>query len=440
MVKNFRKSFLFVFLLVLSLTLLAGCTPSNQVDPNAITEEKLEALVFEDGVFEYDGKEKKLYVENIYEEQGVTVAYTNNNNVMPGTYTVNAVIKYENFRVTKSATITINKGTSVLEAETEQTVYVTDKNFKVVYKLSNNRQKVQMFNEQGEKVELTDLAQVGVYKLELYAPENNYFKESNHVKVTFNVVKSIFDVQFNSKEVEADGQEHKIELEGTLPAGYTVEYTDNKGTEDGTYYAVAAIKDANGDVVEKHNAVLKIENKENEAFNQYLDEFFVEYLEDDQLSVNIFCEDPSKFGLEHYDAEWYTYETFGDDAIEQDLETFKELLAELEEFKDQPLSDVQEYAYRTIEKFLNYYITFYSVEDAFFTQNLYVDQFGGYVADFGTYMEAYSLRSELEVQDVVKFIESTKTAFPSYLDFLNDKADDRYWYLLEAMKNNVTFE
>ena len=35
----------------------------------------------------------------------------------------------------------------------------------------------------------------------------------------------------------------------------------------------------------------------------------------------------------------------------------------------------------------------------------YVDQFGGYVADFGTYMEAYSLRSEQEVKDIVSYVE-----------------------------------
>ena len=45
---------------------------------------------------------------------------------------------------------------------------------------------------------------------------------------------------------------------------------------------------------------------------------------------------------------------------------------------------------------------------------LYVDSFGGYVADFGTYMEAYSLRGEQEVKDVISYIESTKTALVSF--------------------------
>ena len=102
------------------------------------------------------------------------------------------------------------------------------------------------------------------------------------------------------------------------------------------------------------------------------------------------------------------------------------MLAELEAFKDADLNDLQESAYKTIESFLNYYVEYYSIEDYFFSQILYVDQFGGYVADFGTYMEAYSLRSEVEVQDIVKYLESTKTAFPSYLDFIKDKTEKGY--------------
>ena len=41
-------------------------------------------------------------------------------------------------------------------------------------------------------------------------------------------------------------------------------------------------------------------------------------------------------------------------------------------------------------------------------------------------MEAYSLRTELEVQDVIDYIDSTKTAFPSYLDFLSEKTKRGY--------------
>lgn len=426
MQKSIKKIFSLIFVIVFSMMLLVACTEDKPKEDEGITIEKLEALVFADATFEYDGTEKKLAVENLYEDQGVEVSYRNNKNTKPGTYTVTATITYEDIKVTKKAKITITKASSVLEAESMQTIYLTDKEFKLNYKLNNDKQTVSIFDKEGNKVTMSSLTKVGVYNLVIYAPESDYYQESNHVDVTFNVIKSKFDIKFDSKEVAANGSEQVLEIEGTLPDGYTVEYSNNKGTEDGSYYAVAVIKDASGAEVEKHNAVLKIENPENEEFKKYLDEFFVEYLEEDQLSVNIFCEDPSKFGLEHYDAEWYTYEEFGDDAIEHDLNLFKDMLAELEEFKEADLNDLQESAYKTIEGFLSYYVDYYSMEDSFFSQILYVDQFGGYVADFGTYMEAYSLRSELEVQDVVKYIQSTKTAFPSYLDFIAEKTERGY--------------
>ena len=422
MEKSIKRIFSLV-LIIVSALLLVACQPS---EPKEITEKVLESLVFEDATYEYDGKEKQLEVVNPYEERGVTVTYRNNRNSRPGTYTVSAIIKYEELSVTKKAKLTITKAVSILEAETTQTLYVTDENFDVVYKLNNTSQKVLIKDTAGNDVNVANLINVGVYNLELYAPENDLYFESNHISVTLNVIKSKYDIKFNSKEVIADGNEHKVELEGTLPEGLTVEYQNNKGTVDGTYYAVASIKDNTGAVVEEHYAVLKIENPENEEFQKYLDEFFVSYLEEDQLSVNIFCEDPSKFGLAHYEAEWYTYETIGDDEIEHDLNLFKDMLVELEEFKDAELNDLQESAYKTVEAFLNYYVDYYSIEDSFFSQILYVDQFGGYVADFGTYMEAYSLRSELEVQDIVKYIESTKEAFPSYLEFLKDKTERGY--------------
>ncbi len=427
MKRTFQK-FLSVFLIVIiSMFMLVACekTP-DKPDEDAITEEKLQALVFNDATFEYDGEPKSIFVENIYEDKGVTVSYINNSNKKPGTFTVTATIKYESIKVTKKAKVTITKASSVLEADAIQTVYLTDSNFSLKYKLNNDKQEVNMYDENGKVVYIDDLTYVGVHNLELYAKENDFYKESNHVKVTFNVIKSKFDIKFDSKEVIADGTEKTLEITGELPAEFTVEYQNNKGIEDGLYFAVATIKNAAGEVVETHNAVLKIENPENEEFKKYLDEFFVSYLEEDQLSVNIFCEDPEKFGLKHYDAAWYTYDSFDDSAIEHDLNLFKDMLTELEGFKDAELNDLQESAYKTIESFLDYYIEFYGIEDAFYTSILYVDQFGGYVADFGTYMEAYSLRSELEVQDVVKYIESTKTAFPSYLEFVAAKADRGY--------------
>lgn len=430
MLKQINKTLKLCLLIIFAGIILASCemtTPDPGQDPVEITEQDLENLLFEDATVEYTGEPQSIYVDNIYEEQGVTVRYLNNNNTDPGTYKVSAIISYNAISVMKSANITIDKKTSTMEAPEVQTLNISTDVFVLEFGVDNGlNNNLKIVDETGELISINQLKKPGVYNVELYVAGNYYYKDSNRVKVTVNVIESAFEIEFESKKIIADGETHKVELEGTLPEGYTVEYSNNEGSVDGTYLAVATIYNEKSEVVEKHQAALIIDNPENAEFQEYLDEFFVEYLEGDQLSVNIFCEHPENFGLERYDATWYTYESFDDSAIEHDLQLFKDMLVELEQFKDAPLNDLQETAYETVRKFIQYYIDFYSIEDSFYTKVIYVDQFGGYVADFGTYMEAYSLRSELDIRDIVSYIESTKTAFPSYLDFLQVKVDKGY--------------
>ena len=209
MSKTFKKWLSVILIAITAIFILAACGNKIPDDSDTITLEKLEALVFNDATFEYDGEVKSIYVENIYEEQGVTVSYRNNSNTKPGSYTVTATIKYDALSVTKKAKITITKASSILEAESMQTVYLTDKEFAIAYKLNNDKQEVLIVNKEGKKVNISALTKEGVYELELYAAENEYFAESNHVKVTFNVIKSQFDIRFDSKEVEANGNEQK---------------------------------------------------------------------------------------------------------------------------------------------------------------------------------------------------------------------------------------
>ncbi len=418
MKKIINKILMLVILLTCSSIMLTGCFAN-------ITEETLQNLAFEDATFDYDGEEHNIYVDNKYGNKGVKVTYKNNNKLLPGEYIVMATIEYKDIKVEKQATMIIKGKDSVLEA-TEELTFYTNSEVVLDYELSNNVQKVKIVDEKGQEVDVKTLVKPGTYVVELFAGASGVYSESNHVFVTINIVKSMYDVKFESKEVLADGNEHTLEMTGNLPNGFSVEYENNKGTESGTYFARAYLKDANGMVVETHQAVLKIENPENEEFAQYLDKFFVTYLEDDQLSVNIFCENPADFGLEHYEAVWYAYEPLEDTEIEEDKAYFMELLEELQEYEEAFLSDYQQIAYNNIEAFLEYYIALYNIEDSSFMNITYVDQFGGYVADFGTYMESYSLRTEQEVKDLVSYIKSTKEAFPSYLLFVQTKLDKGY--------------
>lgn len=424
------KYLLLMLLLVFSLGLFTACNNENNtenVDSGEITKEVLEELKFENATFEYDGEEHSIYVENIPE--GVSVTYRNNGKKNPGEYTVTAVITYEDLFVKKTAKIIINYKESVLTADSEQVLFLYgNPTLMPSYSLNNKEQQVKtVIYKDGVEIDLAEMINPGTYEVEIIALASSKYKESR-VKVKVVVTNSILGLSFASQDVVYDGNEHVIRLDGEdkLDPSYSVEYSNNVGTEPGTYYALANVKDSDGNVVETHAAVLNIYNEDNPEFKEFLDMFFVEYLEGDQLSVNIFCENPSDFGLEHYDAEWYTYESSTEEEMAEYVEYITELYTELQSFADAKLSKLQEVAYRKVESFLVENIESYKIEDIEYLNLRYIDSFGGYVADFLTYMEAYSLRSEAEVQDIVKYIQSTKTAFPSYLTYAKDRADHGY--------------
>lgn len=419
-----KKIFLSIFLVLLLFVSALGvvsCGDNGNEGP-VITQEELEGLVFNDITVPYTGEKYSIFLEEVPE--GVEVLYVDNEVSMPGKHTVTAIIRYNGIRITKTAVITIEKSESVLTAPAEQDVILYGGKITPKYEVSTTGQSIAMnYFKDGVKVSKNEIFQEGSYEVEIYARENSYYKESNHVTIKLNVVQSQFGLGFESQEIIYDGTEKEIKLSGEVPSGYTVEYSNNKGTEVGTYYALANVKDSSGNVVETHAAYLDIVYAENPEFAEFLDEFFVEYLEGDQLSVNIFCENPSDFGLQHYEASWYEYGGYDPEDLAESIEYFELLMAELTAFKDANLSVLQQSAYETVYEFLEYYLNYFKIPNAEFMEIVYVDSFGGYVADFGTYMEAYSLRSEQEVKDIVSYVQSTKTAFPSYLEFITDKEE-----------------
>ena len=421
------KYLLMVILLAFSTVTISACNDDEaKQDEGTITLEKLQALVFEDKTFVYNGEKHEIFVENV--PDGVTVKYNNNGKVNPGEYTVTATIMYEKLFVKKTAKIIIEYMESVITAESNQTLFVYGHAIPLpVYSLNNTEQEVlYTVYKDGKEVAMEELANPGVYDVEIKALQSKKYKESK-VTVELTLVESMFGLSFSSQSVEFDGTEHKIELDGTVPAGYSVTYTGNFGTEAGKYFAKAEVKDSNDNVVETHGAVLEIYNPDNAAFNEYLDMFFYEYLEGDQLSVNIFLENPVNFGFEErFDAVWYTYEPTSDEEMTEYLDYINDLYNQLVAFKNEKLSTLQFVVYRKVEDFLLETIETYKIEDIEYLNLRYVDSFGGYVADFSTYIEAYSLRSELEVKDVVDYIKSTKTAFPSYLDYVQARMENGY--------------
>ena len=405
--------------------------PTPQPTPTpapVITKEMLEAAIFEGDQVDYDGEVHSLEVTNV--PDGVEVTYKNNDKVNPGNYYVSATLTYGDITVTKTAYLKINQLTPELTAEAEQTVLLYGGNVYPKYEINNTEQTV-VFTvyKDGKEVSEKSLFTEGEYTVEIIAKKSKFYVEDS-ITVNVTVVSSLFGLNFEDRTFEWDGTEKTILLnsEENVPSDYEVVYENNVGTDAGVYYAYAYVKDPEGNVVETQAATLNIVHPTNEEFETYLDGFFYEYLEDDLLSINIFCENPSKWGFDiaNYEASWYSYEPTTEEDFIEGKKYFNDLYTELKAFENAPLSPLQQVAYNKVEDFLLENIALYEIEDIEFMRIVYVDSFGGYVADFATYMEAYSYRSEEDVLDIIEFINSTETAFPSYLGFVADKAEHGY--------------
>lgn len=251
---------------------------------------------------------------------------------------------------------------------------------------------------------------------------------------------SKYGISFSDTVYQKDGFSKELIITGDLPKGFRVEYDNNKGTEVGDYYATCRIYNENNKLEETHHATLIIENNDNFSFNLFLDQFLTWYLGEDQFASNIFFESPAEFNLEHYDAKWYTYEEeYTSEKLEYYKDAFDEMLTNLHEYGKKDLSPNQRIAYNKLVRFFKYYKEFYSIPDSPYLNNTYIDQFGGYVSSFISSIEAYNIRSEQDIIDMIDLVNSTKTAFPSYLKFVKDKFDKGYGYSDYTLNEMISY-
>lgn len=203
-------------------------------------------------------------------------------------------------------------------------------------------------------------------------------------------------------------------------------------------------------IMEKNNKFLKVLSllavltplaltgckSQTEKFEEYCDDVLVAYLGGDQLAINLFFKDAAAYGFDHYDADWYTYEKTQPGEMEGIINENKRLLKELDKFKYDELTELQQVTYNQMKSMFEGNIKQYSIPDFEYMNLYYIDQFGGYVANVASYMETYNLRNEQDVKDLIHCVKSTEEAFKSYLEFAQDKVDHGYPYndfTLESM-------
>ncbi|MGM9857811.1 MAG: DUF885 family protein [Bacilli bacterium] len=390
----------------------------NTDDSNDINVIKA-SIVMNDLTVDYDGEVHSITVQNLPE--GATVTYTNNDKVNPGAYTVEAHITLADGTVfTKSATLFIKKNASVLTADPVQ-VATTYGGAIPAYTLNNDSQ----------EVVVTPIYRAGKYQVELYAEANAFYKESNHVIVDFTVVDgNPLGVSFKSEKFTYDGTAKTLEASG-VPDGYTVEYVNNTGTNKGKYNAVCKVYDSGHNLALSLNAILEIDVSPNAAFETFLDTFFVDYLGTDYLAWNIFTINPENFDLIRDvtdEATWYTYESITEQDLLDAYNEMSDYRTQLTTFSTDTLSDDQLISYDRLLEFFDSYVEYYDPANGYSPLMLvnYIDQFGGYPADFGTYAEAYEFRTEQDIKDLLSYIKSLPSAFASYVTYGQDRITAGY--------------
>lgn len=410
-----KRGLLFLMLAFSNVLILSSCGEGSSSESIFNAED----LVFEDKVVTYDGSTHSLEIENLPE--GAQVTYSGNNQVEPGQYSITARVKLPGqSAVYLEALLTIEKKESVLTAETVQQAYAY-LGAKPVFSLNNNEQ----------EVEVSTYYRAGKYQVDLYAKETEYYKESNHVIVEFEVLKgNDLGVSFDSVKEMYDGTQKQI-LASNIPEGYTVTYENNSATKQGKYNAACKVFDPSGTQVLTLNALLEIDNTDNEEFNEYLDELFVDYIGDDYFSWNLFMEHPENFGFirdENDKAQWYTYETIVGYDKNEYFENNKLALAELQEFKEKDLSFNQMISYKRAEEFIQQYVDTYDPSKPYddLMGQIYIDSNGGYPAVVAQQFEAMAFRNEQDVKDILDYLESLPAAFESYLVYAQDKVTVGY--------------
>ncbi|QVY64266.1 MBG domain-containing protein [Polaribacter sp. Q13] len=202
-----------------------------------ITKTVLSNFALTSKSFEYDGTEKSLTISGNL-PTGTSVSYVNNTKTTVGAYEVTATISginYQDLVLTANLTITNATLTGFAFVDKSFEYDGTEKSLSVLGNLPIGTS-VSYANN--------NLTNIGVSEVTATISKPNY----NDLVLTANLTitnAAFSEITFNSKSFEYDGTQNSIEVEGNLPTGTSVSYTNNKKIETGIYEVTATISVAN---------------------------------------------------------------------------------------------------------------------------------------------------------------------------------------------------
>ena len=210
----------------------------------------IRGLSFVDKTVTFDGQTQSIAVTGL--PDGATVQYTNNEKIDAGTYEVTAVVSKDNYNdVTLKANLVINKATmtGVTLANGQFTYDGTEKSISVAGL------------PEGATVRYTNNGKTnaGSYDVTAVVSKKNY--NDVNLSAKLNIAKAtVTGISFSDKTVTYNGTEQSVVISGNLPAGVSVEYEGNEGTDAGIYNATATFTvNENYNEIDPMNAKLTIE-------------------------------------------------------------------------------------------------------------------------------------------------------------------------------------
>ncbi len=228
----FGAALLLIVMVAICLSVTA-CVGDNP-DPKKKT---IEGVSFVNKTVVYDGTEHEITVMGELPE-GVSVTYTDNKGTDAGQYDATATLVGEGYEtLTLTAKLTIEKKT--IEGVTLSCQTFT---------YDGTLKSLQLSGELPEGVTATWIengaTNAGNHPVKVTLSGKNY-KDLTLSEIMVIEKADITGIVFVGGEFTYDGEEKKIEIEGTLPEGVSVSYTGNVQTEVGEYPVTATLSGDN---------------------------------------------------------------------------------------------------------------------------------------------------------------------------------------------------
>jgi hypothetical protein len=224
---------------------LDGSTIATMKATLTITKKGVSGLSLNGATYVYDGKSHSLAVTGDLPSE-VIVSYTNNGQTEAGTYSVKAHFTDPTGNYTLPPDLTAKL---VISQASYPMAGVSFDDASYTYDGTEKTLTITGTLPDGVSVSYTSNALTDAGSVEVTA---TFAVDSNHspispMKATLTIVKASFTgISFSGNTVTYDGNSHSLAINGTLPTGVTVSYTNNEKTNAGVYTVTAHFADSTG--------------------------------------------------------------------------------------------------------------------------------------------------------------------------------------------------